>query len=85
MVQMVDTWPLFFPNTTIPNIVPKYVLVLYYTCYFTKIGASKTKDTEHENFNKYKKKETHPNDILSKLLYGFFTVELILFVIAGSL
>ena len=63
----------FFPNTTIPNIVPKYV-ILYYTCHFKKIGASKTKDTEHENFNKYKKKETHSNDILSKLLYGFFTV-----------
>ena len=51
-------------------------------CHFKK-----TKDTEHENFDNYKKKETHSNDILSKLLYGFFTVVvfLILFVIAGSL
>ena len=58
------------------------------TCHFKKICASKTKDTEHENFNEYKKKETHSNDILSKLLYGFFTVvdiTEILFVIAGSL
>ena len=47
----------------------------YTTCLFKKIGASKTKDTEHESFKKYEEKEKLTLMIfLSKLLYGFFTV-----------